>query len=104
MFPFEAYQQPPDLVLDDDVMVSWIPSDLIVTRATANACLKGGRSSKYYDPTTAQMFIKEFDERVEQAQKADNNLDQQDVSWDYGDEEGSTGFGTGSAYAQSHDV
>lgn len=104
VFPFEAYQQPPDLVLDDDVMVSWIPSDLIVTRATANACLKGGRSSKYYDPTTAQMFIKEFDERVEQAQKADNNLDQQDVSWDYGDEEGSTGFGTGSAYAQSHDV
>lgn len=102
-FPFEAYQQPPDMVLDNDAPVAWIPADLIVTRAVADALVFGGRKSDYYDPTTSGMKVAEFDKRCEQAQMADNDLDQQDVSWDYGMEEGRVGFGVGSAYAQSHD-
>jgi hypothetical protein len=66
--------------------------------------LKGGRKSDYYDPTAAGLMIKEFNERVESAMMADNNMDQQDVTWDYGDEDASSGFGTGSAYSQAHDV
>jgi hypothetical protein len=103
VFPFEAYQMPPVLVNDDDAMVSWIPSDLIVTRAVADALVYKGRRSPYYDPTTAGLKRQEFNERVESAAQADNNMDQQDVTWDYGEEDGRVGFGPGSTYAQNHD-
>lgn len=100
VFPFEAYQQPPDLVADTDAMVAWIPSDLIVTRAIADALLMGGRKSDYYDPTVAGMKIAEFNERVAQAAFSDDGLDQQAVTWDYGQEGGG---GLGALWHQSHE-
>lgn len=103
VFPFEAYQQPPDLVNDDDAMVAWIPADLIVTRAVADALVyRGPRKNEYYDAQTSMAKKAEFSERVEQMAQVDNDLDQQDVSWDFGGEEG-YGLGIGSVYSQSHD-
>lgn len=102
--PFEAYQQPPDLVEDEDSVVSWIPTDLIVERAIADALVyRGPRNNQYYDRATAQDKRQEFNERVESAMNADNNMDQQDVTWSYG-EEGDGGAGNGSTWAQSHGV
>lgn len=98
-FPFEAYQQPPDLVNDDDAPVAWIPSDLIVLPAVCQAVLRPG---KYFSPTVYQLKNAEYKDRLETAMMADNNLDQRDVTWDYGDETGGVGFGVGSAWAQSH--
>ena len=107
-FPFEAYQQPPNLTLDDDSMVPWIASDLIVTRAVADALMFRPKQNPYYDPATALAVARdkkqEFNERVEQMSGADNNMDQQDVTWDYGQEDGFGGWGIGSAFSQSHDV
>ena len=103
VFPFEAYQQPPNLVEDDDSLVPWISSDLIVTRCIADALVKGGRKSDYYDPMTSREKKAEFNERVMEMAMADNDMDQQDVTWDYGFEEGRIGFGPGSTYGQSHD-
>ena len=104
VFPFEAYMQPPDMMLDTDSPPPWIRSDVIVTRCVADALVFGGRTSKYYDPTTASMKIKEFNEAVEQMANADNQLDQRDVTYEYGREEGLVGFGPGSFYAFTHDV
>lgn len=104
VFPFEAYMQPSDMFLDSDSPPPWIRSDVIVTRCVADALVFGGRTSKYYDPTTASMKIKEFNEAVEQMENADNQLDQRDVTWRYGEEDGLVGFGPGSFYAFSHDV
>lgn len=104
VFPFEAYQQPPDMQLDTDCPPPFIRSDVIVTRCIADALLFGGRTSKYYDPTTAAAKIKEFNEAVEQMANADNCMDQTDVSWDFGMENGRVGFGPGSTWAQSHDA
>ena len=103
VFPFEAFIQPPDMVLDNDSPASFIPADLIVLRAVADAKLFGGRGSKYYDPTVAASKMKEFNERLEAAENVDNGLDQKDVTWDYGFEEGRVGFGPGSFYGQTHD-
>jgi hypothetical protein len=104
VFPFEAYTQPTDMQLDTDSPASFINSDLIVTRAIADALLKGGRSSKYYDPTTAASKMAEYKDALEAMENADNSLDQQDVTWDYGFEDGRVGFGPGSVFAQSHDI
>jgi hypothetical protein len=101
-FPFEAYQQPPDLVMDNDAPVPWIASDLIVAGAMPKAYMHGGPRSKYYDSTAAAMFRGEYKERLEEMGMADNNMDQQDVSWDYGMEEGQLGYGNGSTWAQNH--
>lgn len=104
VFPFEAYQQAPDLVNDDDSPVAWIASDLLVTRAVADALVfRGPKINKYYDATTSESKKREFNERLESMQMSDNDLDQQDVMWDYGHEDGGDGAGIGSAYAQSHD-
>jgi hypothetical protein len=101
-FPFEAFQQPPNLVLDSDSVVPWIRTDVIVTRAVADALLKGGRKSEYYDPVVAGMKITEFNEAVEQMVGADDNMAVQDVTWDYGMEDGTLGNGQGSFWSQSH--
>jgi hypothetical protein len=104
VFPFEAYIQPPDMTLDNDSPVSFIRADVLVRRAIADAKLFGGRQSKYYDPLVAQQKMKEFYTTLEQMQNASNMLDQQDVTWDYGQEDGRVGFGPGSTWAQSHDA
>lgn len=104
VFPFEAHMQAPDMVLDTDCPPPFIRSDLIVTRCIADALVFGGRSSKYYDPSTAGMKLAQFNKDIEAMENADNQMDQRDVSWDFGFEDGRVGFGPGSVYAQSHDA
>lgn len=105
VFPFEAYQQPPDLVLDSDSMVAWIPADLIVKRATVDAIMHPSNKKRdAFSLSVAQTNMKEFDARCESAQQADNNIDQRDVTWDYGEESGDASAGLGSTWAQSHDA
>jgi len=104
VFPFEAYIQPPDMQLDSDSPPSFIRADLLVTRAIVDAKLFGGRGSKYYDPTVASMKSQEFAAKLEAMENADNMLDQQDVTWLFGQEEGRVGFGPGSTWVQSHDA
>ena len=103
VFPYQAYIQPPDMQLDSDSPVSFIRADVLVRRAIADAKLFGGRGSKYYDPIVAQQKLKEFNSTLEQMQNASNMLDQQDVTWMYGAENGRVGFGPGSTFVQSHD-
>ena len=58
-------------------MVPWIASDLIVTRAVADALMFRPKQNPYYDPATALAVARdkkqEFNERVEQMSGADNN-------------------------------
>jgi hypothetical protein len=103
-FPFEGWIQPPDMMLDTDSPASFIRSDLLVKGATSMACLFGGRSSKYYNPDASARLKAEYDRSLESMENQDNALDQKDVTWDYGFEEGRVGFGPGSTYAQGHDV
>jgi hypothetical protein len=101
-FPFQAYIQPPDMVLDTDSPPSFIRADVLVRRAIADAKLFGGRTSKYYDPLVAAQKIKEFEATLENMENASNQLDQNDVTWDYGGESGQGG-GQGCTWQQSHD-
>jgi hypothetical protein len=104
VFPFEAYTQPADMVLDTDCPVAWVSSHLIVERAVADALVFGGRKSDYYDPTTAAAKIGEFNKAVETAEWSDEGLEQQAVMWDYDNSGGNETQGDGSAWAQSHDA
>jgi len=101
-FPFEAWTQPADMVLDTDCPVAWVSSHLLVERAIADALVFGGRKSDYYDPTTASMKIQLFDKAVEQAEWSDEGLDQQAVQWD--EEADFNGNNVSGDYAQMHDV
>ena len=102
-FPYEGYIQPPDMVLDGDSPASFIRSDILVTRAIADAKIFGGREDKYYDPTVSAAKIAQYNESVELMENADNALDQQDVTWDY-ENDPTVGFSESSIYSQSHDV
>lgn len=103
VFPYEGYIQPPDMVLDSDSPASFVRADVLVTRAIADAKIFGGRGDKYYDPTVAAAKIKQYNEAVEHMENADNNLDNQDVTWDY-ENDPTIGFAEGSIYGQSHDI
>jgi hypothetical protein len=50
------------------------------------------------------MKSQEFAAKLEAMENADNMLDQQDVTWLFGQEEGRVGFGPGSTWVQSHDA
>jgi hypothetical protein len=102
VFPFQAYIQPPDMVLDTDSPPSFIRADVLVRRAIADAKIFGGRTSKYYDPTVSAQKMGEFRTTLEQMQNASNMLDQTDVTWSYGGESGQGG-GQGSTWQQNHD-
>jgi hypothetical protein len=103
-FPFEAYMQPPDLVKDSDAMVAWIASDLIVKRAAADAIMHPSNKNRdAFSLQVATQFLGEFKERCEELEQSDNDMDQKDVTWNYG-EEGDNNFGPGSTFAQNHDV
>lgn len=104
VFPFEAYIQPPDMRLDSDAPVAFIRADCIVSRAIADAKLIGGRTSKYYDPVVAGMKMKEYYEKLESMQNANDQLNLTTVTWDKGMEDGYGAYGEGSVWAQSHDV
>lgn len=104
VFPFEAYIQPPDMEDDSNSPASFIRADLIVCRSVAEAKMVGPRNSQYYDPAYANMKMAQYKTMLEDMENRDNGLDQQDVTWDYGFEDGRVGFGPGSTWGQSHDI
>ena len=95
---------PPVLVNDNDSCVSWIPTDLIVKRASVDAIYHPSNKKRdAFALQTARDFREEFSARLEEAEQSDNDMDQQDVTWDYGQEDGRIGFGPGSTWQQMHD-
>ena len=108
VFPFEAWTQPADMILDSDCPVTWFRSDVLVTRATANALLWRPKQNTYYDVQSAIMIAKEkmaeATAAVEAMVGADDNMSLQDVVWEYGSgDENVFPGGWGSIYAQGHD-
>lgn len=103
VFPFEGWIQPADMVLDTDSPLPFIRADLIVTKAIAEAKV-AIRASKWYDQYASRRKDDEYNRKLESMENQDNALDNQDVTWDYGHEDGRVGFGPGSTYAQGHDV
>lgn len=103
-FPFEAYLQPPNLIDDSDSTVAWIRPDVIVTGAIADALMYRPKQNSYYDPATALAVAAkkeaQFYKDLAEAENADELLEQQAVTWDYGEE--SEGPGVGSLYKQMH--
>lgn len=108
VFPYEAYKKPPSLVNDADSVLPFIRSDIVVIGATADALLWRPKKNDFYDPATALdvaarkelLFVKYMEDNAQE----DNDIDQQDVSWDYGQgDENTTTGGFGSIYAQNHD-
>lgn len=89
-FPFEAYTEPPNMVLDSDSPQAWIRSDVIVTGAIADALLYRPKQNTYYDPATAVQIASgkaaQFEKDLEQMENADEGLEQQAVQWDYASE------------------
>ena len=103
-FPFEAYTQPPNMILDTDSPQAWIRSDIIVTGAIADALQYRPKQNTYYDPVTALTVAgnkeKQFEKDLEQMENADEGLEQQAVQWDYNDEVDIGG--DGSLFSQMH--
>lgn len=89
-FPFEAYTQPPNMILDSDSPQAWIRSDLVVTGAIADALQYRPKQNTYYDPMTAITVAankeKQFEKDLLEMENADEGLEQQAVQWDYNDE------------------
>lgn len=104
VFPFEGWIQPPDMFLDTDSPASFIRADLLVKKACSMALLFKGLTGKYFSPQASMKMEDEYKRSLESMENQDNALDQRDVSWDYGFENGRVGFGPGSTYAQGHDV
>ena len=86
-FPFEAYTQPPNMVLDTDSPQAWIRSDVIVTGAIADALQYRPKQNSYYDVASAIQIAAgkttQFEKDLEQMENADEGLEQQAVQWDY---------------------
>jgi len=108
VFPFEAYTQPQDMQLDTDSPVAFLRSDILVTGAIADALMYRPKQNTYYDPQSALTIAAakeaQFKEHIEQNAQMDNDIDQQDVMWDYGEgDEAAYPGGFGSIYAFNHD-
>ena len=107
VFPFEGYTQPPDMQADSDSPVAFISSDVIVSGASIRALRYRPKQNTYYDPASAITIARdikgEFDASIEQMMATDNNVDNQDMSYDYGGESDVWPGGWGSFFAQSHD-
>jgi len=99
VFPFLAYVQPPDMVLDGDFPVTFVRSDIIVIGAIKQALLFRGKASRYYDPQTAAVKEQEFKEELEKMALNDDNQYAKNIIWDYASW---PYYEYGSAYMQSH--
>jgi hypothetical protein len=89
-FPFEAYTEPPNMVLDTDSPQAWIRSDVIVTGAIADALQYRPKQNTYYDVSSAIQIAAgktaQFEKDLEQMENADEGLEQQSVQWSYEEE------------------
>jgi hypothetical protein len=101
-FPFFAYVQPPDMDGETNTFpYAWIRSDVIVLSAVADALLFRGKTSKYYDPHTAQVKLAQFAQEVEKMEQMDDNHYMKDLIWKYASMPYAP---SGSDWSQSHDV
>jgi len=83
VFPYIAYIQPADMVNDVDFPVPFIPSDMLVLPAIANALVfRGPKVNKYYDPNTAEKMLKQFNARLQGLVNADDSLDPKDLEYE----------------------
>ena len=86
-FPFEAYTEPPNMVLDSDSPQAWIRSDVVVTGAIADALVWRAKLNTYYDPALAIQISSgkaaQFQKDLLEMENADEGLEQQAVTWDY---------------------
>lgn len=103
VFPYLAYIQPPNLVLDTDCPVTFIRSDVLVSLALADALIWKGKQNKYYDPQTAGLKMQQAAAELMKMERTDDSMYQQDVIWDYGLEWGYS-TGQGSLFAQNRPV
>ena len=105
-FAFEAYTQPPNLIDDTDCPVAWIRSDIIVAGAVADVLMFKPRENRFYDSSTALTVAAqkkaEFEEEVLRLEVIDDSLDVQNVSWDYGCEDGGH-EADGGFFGQTHE-
>lgn len=107
IFPFEAWTQPADMVLDTDCPVAWISSDIIVTGGIADALMHNPRKNPGFSEQACIQVAgekeKQFQRDLAEAENKDEGLSQQAVSWDFGQEDGPVGIGTGSTWSQMHE-
>lgn len=86
-FPFEAYTEPPNMVLDSDSPQAWIRSDVIVTGAIADALVWRPKLNTFYDPALAVQIsagkVAQFQKDLSEMENADEGLEQQAVTWSY---------------------
>lgn len=105
-FPFGGFIQPPEMRLDTDAPVAWIPSDVVVTGALADALLFRPKQNPYYSEGLAIQIAAgkraQYEADCLAAENADEGLKQQAVQWDYGFEDNWWGPGVGSLYGQMH--
>jgi hypothetical protein len=103
-FPFEAYTEPPNLILDTDAPQAWIRSDVIVTGAVSDALLWRPKTNQFYDPATAVTVasgkVEQFKADLLEMENADEGLEQQAVQWDFND--AADVGGDGSLWSQMH--
>jgi len=100
VFPYLAYVVPPDLVQDGDFPYSFIPSDMLILPAIANALVfRGPKLNPYYDSAEAGRKIREFNERKESLYNIDNSLDLKDYMFNEMPEY----VGAGATWNQNHD-
>ena len=89
-FPFEAYTEPPNMVLDTDSPQAWIRSDVIVTGAISDALLYRPKQNTFYDVASAVQIAagKEAQYKADllEMENADEGLEQQAVQWSYEEE------------------
>lgn len=106
VFPFGASIQPADMQDDTDCPVAWIRSDLLVIGAISDALLFRTKQNTYYSEQVAVQIAgekrAEFEKVLMEADNADDNMEQQAVTWDYGDEDGPAD-GYGSVFTQMHE-
>ena len=82
VFPYIAYIQPADMVNDEDFPVPFIPTDMLILPAIANALVfRGPKANKYYDPNEAERKLKQFNARLQTMWNADDSLDQKDLQF-----------------------
>lgn len=101
VFPYIVYRQTSSLFDDDDTPPPFVRSDVLVKGALADALRWRGRTSKYYDPTTATQKMVEFEKGVIEMAMADDSVYLTNLLWDF------NRFpfgGYGADWYQSHDV
>lgn len=106
-FTWEGWTNPADMVLDGDCPVAWIRSDILVTGAISDALLFRPKQNAYYSEQTAVTIAGEkrgqFEKDLLEADNKDERLQQQAVTWDYGEEDGVDASGNGSLWSQMHE-